>query len=547
MALYNYYNHRLFYNILLIITAASLALSPFMISLGIILLTINWIAEGNIKQKLSSLWKNHALLVLISIYLLHLIGLLWTSDFTYALRDLKIKLPILILPVIIGTSKPLDRHETTRLLQFFIAGIIVSSLISLSVLLGFTGQVIGDARDISVFISHIRFSLLINIAIFSLIYLSFFSGLKSLKLKVIYVLTAVWLISFLFLLQSLSGLVSFGVTTLVLLLISLFRIRQMMLRFFLIVAMLTALLVSASYVTHVITDFYTTDIVNPDELPQYTAGGNPYSHNLESEQTENGHYVWLYLSEKEMREAWNKRSSIDYDSLDNRGNFVKYTLIRYLTSLGYRKDAAGVNRLSDEDVKAIEAGFANHIFVDHYGLYPRLYKIIWEFDVYKHGGVPNGHSLTMRIEYLKGAFHIIKNNFWLGTGTGDLQLAFDQYYRETHSQLKEQFRRRAHDQYVTFFLAFGVFGFIWAMTALIYPIVVKKGYLDFMFLVFMITLFISMFNEDTLETQAGATFFALFYALFLFGTQGTYNLSGKTPLRNNLQNGKAAKKEQSVN
>jgi len=527
MTLYKYYNPRRVYFILLIVTAASLALSPFMISVGIILLTVNWFAEGGIKEKFHLLKNNPALWVLISIYLLHLIGLLWTSDFTYALRDLKIKLPILILPVIIGTSEPLDRKQINRLLQFFIAGIVVSSLISLSVLLGFTGKVIGDARDISVFISHIRFSLLINIAIYSLFYLMFFAEQKSAGLRVFYGMVAGWLIIFLFLLQSLSGLVAFGVSALVLLVIWLFRIRNMMLRFFIVVSMLTLILIAASYVTHIIADFYTTDIVKQEELPKFTAHGNPYTHHLENDQTENGHYVWLYLSEKELKKAWNKRSSIDYDSLDERGNHIKYTLIRYLTSLGYRKDSAGVYKLSDEDVKAIESGFANHIFVDHYGLYPRIYKIIWEFNEYTHGSVPNGHSLTMRIEYLKGAFHIIKNHFWLGTGTGDTQLAFNQYYIENYSQLEKPYRRRAHNQYVTFFLTFGVFGFLWAITALVYPIIAKRGYRDFMFLVFIITAFISMFNEDTLETQAGATFFAFFYALFLFGTRGTFDLSLK--------------------
>jgi hypothetical protein len=35
--------------------------------------------------------------------------------------------------------------------------------------------------------------------------------------------------------------------------------------------------------------------------------------------------------------------------------------------------------------------------------------------------------------------------------------------------------------------------------------------------VFFIIIFMSMLTEDTLETQAGATFFAFFNALLLFG------------------------------
>ena len=39
---------------------------------------------------------------------------------------------------------------------------------------------------------------------------------------------------------------------------------------------------------------------------------------------------------------------------------------------------------------------------------------------------------------------------------------------------------------------------------------------DYWFMMFFFIAFLSMLNEDTLETHAGVTFFSYFYSLFLF-------------------------------
>jgi len=44
-----------------------------------------------------------------------------------------------------------------------------------------------------------------------------------------------------------------------------------------------------------------------------------------------------------------------------------------------------------------------------------------------------------------------------------------------------------------------------------------RKFSDYFFLVFFIIVMLSMIPEDTIESQAGVTFFAFFYSLFLFG------------------------------
>ena len=63
--------------------------------------------------------------------------------------------------------------------------------------------------------------------------------------------------------------------------------------------------------------------------------------------------------------------------------------------------------------------------------------------------------------------------------------------------------------------AFGIIGMFWFLGALFYPIIAEKKILDFFYLTFFTIAFLSMLTEDTLESQAGVTFFAFFNSLFL--------------------------------
>ena len=124
-----------------------------------------------------------------------------------------------------------------------------------------------------------------------------------------------------------------------------------------------------------------------------------------------------------------------------------------------------------------------------------------------------------RLEFLKAGMEIIKTNFLFGVGTGDIEIAFDKQYEKMNSNLSEKRRYKTHNQFITTFIAFGFFGFIWFITALFYPLFQDKKYIDFLFVTFFIIAILSMLWEDTLETQVGATFFSFFYSLFYFNTR----------------------------
>ena len=169
--------------------------------------------------------------------------------------------------------------------------------------------------------------------------------------------------------------------------------------------------------------------------------------------------------------------------------------------------------LDSEDIKMIENGYTSCIYRDKSATYMKLYKVLWEIDTYLKTGDANSKSIVQRVEFNRAALHIISNNFWFGVGTGDLILSYQQTYLEIKSNLKSKNQLRAHNQFITFFVTFGLFGFLITLLSMFYPGVInyKKG--GVLLSGFLILIFISMLNEDTLETQAGVTFYIVFYAL----------------------------------
>jgi O-antigen ligase len=186
-----------------------------------------------------------------------------------------------------------------------------------------------------------------------------------------------------------------------------------------------------------------------------------------------------------------------------------------LASKNLRKDAEGINQLTLDDIRAVEHGVANYKYTNLSSLKGRIYETWWEFDLYKRSGDPNGHSLTQRFEYWKTALAIITENRLIGVGTGDVKAAIDEQYEKSNSTLYKEFRLRTHNQYLSIAIAFGSIGLAWFLFTLIYPMLKQKMLFDYLYITFFIITVISFFTEDTLETQAGATFFAFFNSFFL--------------------------------
>ncbi|MFP5469957.1 MAG: O-antigen ligase family protein [Bacteroidia bacterium] len=479
-----------------------LPLGEFFMSVGTIALFVNWLIEGNFRAKFLALKNNRIALAIISIFLMHVVGLLWTSDFEYGLHDLKIKLPLLIIPLVLGSINYLEKNSFLTIFLVFVAAIFLSALISVGVYINlkWIEKNLQNHRDISIFISHIRLSLMV---VFSMVGLFYFLKKQEVKKGYVFAL-CVFFVLFLILLQSLTGI---GLLIIFIILFLLFwngfKLKQGLFSFGLFLSFSMALFFACL-------PFYKWYFVAKENIAlEKTMLGNFYRHDLDNHQLENGFYVWRNISDSELKSEWEKRSPIIIDSIGKTKQPIKATLIRYLTSKHLTKDAQGVKQLSNEDVLNIENGITH--FKNHSSIFNRVDEFFFELSVLKNNQNPSNNSFGQRVFVWKLSFEIIKENVFYGVGTGDVLNTFNQKYKEQEMVISKQIR--AHNQVLTFFIAFGIFGLI-PLIAIFYFAFKKSAFFNELKLLFVGIILFSFLFEDTLETQAGVTFFAFFSGLF---------------------------------
>ena len=498
----------------LALMAASLTLSPFVMGASQFLLVAAWLFTGDpIKVKLQRFLHNKIALLLVSLYLLHVIGLAWTSDFTYALKDLRVKLPLLVLPLVLSSVKPLEKKLTDLLLLVYVLSVFVATCISYWIYLQHNYQ---DIREISQYISHIRFCLNIVLVIGIIGYYLFTRKMPGWE-KLLSVALILWFVYQLYIFESISGYLAFiGLVVTSLLFLYFTKIKNKPMRIAGAVLVIALPLAIGIYLYRTVESMLSVEPVNLEQLDKKTALGNDYWHDTVCFPVENGQYVGLYFCRPEMRSAWNKRSRFDYDGVTGNGENLEATLARYLTSKGLRKDAQGVASLDDQDIHNVEQGVANYVNQSHPGVYARLAETLFEYNQYRRNNNPNGGSLSQRIEYTRASFHLIRKHPLFGVGTGDLPDAYAQAYNELNSPLKERYRHRAHNQYLSITVGFGLLGLALFLAVLFYPYLSSKKNRSYLYTIFLVILLISMLPEDTIESQAGVTWFALFNSLFIF-------------------------------
>ena len=544
----------------LLMVAVGLTLSPFLMGMSQFWLVLVWLVDGftanrycrlvpqspkhmetnhrmgddrllsamtdrGFKAKLSCFWHNTPAVLLVAFYLLHVVGLLWTSDFEYALKDLRVKLPILIMPLVLSGMEPLDRKRFNFVMLVYVVSVFVATLFSS---VSYWRHDYEDIREISHFISHIRFCLNIVFCIAIIGYYIFEmrvsrrNNVPAFGLKVAVNQFLMWFLLFWFVYQiyifeSLSGYVILAVVVIVTLVYAFLQWKKSK-GWHIAMAVLASLIVAVAFfiVQHEVKPLLKVEPVDFATLEQKTAQGNDYWHDTIHNPVEDGKYVGLYYCRKELQEAWSQRSGMAFEGTTENGENLEATLARYLTSKGLCKDAQGVMTLTDEDIRNVEQGVANYNNWRHPGLRTRLSATLFEYNLYHRYNNPNGGSLAQRIEYTRASFHIIGQHPWFGVGTGDVPQAFAQAYDEIHSPLKEEFRFRAHNQYLAIAVAFGLVGLAFFLFVLLYPWCASRKNHTYLYMAFLTIMLLSMFPEDTMETQAGATLFAFFTSLLLF-------------------------------
>lgn len=488
--------------------------STAFLSIAQMLLVANWIAWGIATHQLRA-WSRRSFteptsVVFLSFLGIHLMGLLWTSDegMAWGLDLVRILLPVLTFGVVLSSAPPLSGAQLRGVLLLG-AWSVVASTLACTALAGDNGL---DYRARSLFISHIRLALLLCISVVFLLRLMPASGWG----RLLHIAATAWAVHYITVLGSMQGmfiLALIGAITLWQWAQGRPAVLRHALRVFILVTLIGAGVLVAALITR------TPSLPEPERSGwgHYTTGGEPYTFDSTNPQQENGHHVWAWIAWGEVERTWPLRSALPLDGPDALGRPLRGTLVRYMTSLDIRKDSAGIMTLEDRDVRAIESGVVNAHDAHRGTLSRRWHEVLNELDLYRTQGSASGHSVAMRLEFWRTGLAILAEHPWSGVGTGDTQPAFDAQYERMNSQLEPQWRLRAHQQFLTWGISFGIVGALWCLIAIGWPSAVARAWADPLFMAWAVAFGVSCLTDDTVETQAGATFFALYYCLFVFG------------------------------
>jgi hypothetical protein len=476
-----------------------------------IILMANWLLEGDFRRKWSALKSNRLFWTLSAVFIAHVLGLIYTSDIQAGLNDVRTKMPLMFLPMLLLSSRPLEKKETDALLWSFVAGCVVNTLwCCIYTFILHHNEV---QRNASRFMSHIRLGLYLNMGIATCVY--FYLRAEARQRKILCITISIYLLFMMYLLGLASGLANFFIMSFAGLCLLMLR-KSRRLRLISVFGLIFIIGLAAIYLTAIHRSQVEVNDAPNNRPAVYSAGNNPYIHFDRSGQKENGNYVLINIQLEELQRCWKREFPADSFHYGANHNLARYdVLVRYMASLGLMKDSVGYLQLSEEDKSNIQKGVTNYLYPEWSFLHKRSYELVNEYDEFVNKRNPNGHSLTMRMYFWKAGIQVLKANPVIGTGTGDVQAELNKVYVESHSPLERLWYKRPHNQFLTIAVALGIIGLLIFLHSLLYPVISLRKYLPALYYPFMILALSSFILEDTLETQAGLTFFAFFNSVFL--------------------------------
>ena len=504
-----YWTHLFFLSLIVI----GMPFSKFFMSLGTIALIVNWLLEGGLISKFKSFFNNRVALFSTGVFVVFFLGLIHTQDFAYGLKDLRIKIPLLAFPVIFSTTHRLKKAHYFLIVRLFVLSVLASSFY------GFLAyqdilpakKEVNQIRDISQFISHIRFSMMIVLSLFLIPKL--FN--KNIPQKIFSVITSLWFLYFLSFMESATGLVLGFATLFFISLYYLFK-KKSIYGF----AMIAPILISGFIMGQNLLSTYNTVKIDVSDKQETTKSGNAYDIDSVYYFFDNGNYSNDYMCEKELETSWNSISDVPYYGVEDEYG-TKYILIRYLTSKGLRKDKEGVLTLTKRDITNIENNIPNYLHANS-NMVSRIHLLMFEIDGYFQGVNSGGNSLAQRLQYWKLSKAMIQESPFFGYGTGDVPLEFKKQYEANKKCLDKVYQLRSHNQYLSTTIALGLVGLLFFLFFVLYPVKTAFRERNYFYLICLCIALLSFISEDTLETQDGVFFFAFLTNFFLFSSRNRY-------------------------
>ena len=512
---------RRIYILLLVLLGIGMTTSSFASNLCWVLLLVVWCASGHWREKWQRMKESSLLQFWVVLFLLHVVGLMWSENVSYALFDIQKKLPLIAVPMVVLTERPLGRKELRMVLGWYMTAVFVVSVIGVARYLTIPDL---PYRKIVPYISHIRFALNICMAI-----VIAFGSIASRMMRcdrrrtdtvhlVVLCAYILWLGCFLWIIRSYTGILILMIVVPAMLLM--FGRKKLSRKVFVgaLVSVAVIYVVLGVRIVVLWQDYYRLQPIATAPLRTETAEGGIYTHACDGF-IENGNYVNNYLCDEELERSWPERSQRGLQELTPNGYSVYSTLVRYLNACGQPKDAEGVASLREDDVRAIEQGVANPVYIEGAPLRKMVYVMIFERECARFHSIKD-HSVLQRLALWQNGWKVSQAQPLIGTGTGDVVDRCTEQLRQDQSPLAEE-GLHIHNQYLTLLVTFGWIG-IAVLAVLFIRVVVRsplchKPY----YVAHLLILMLSFVTEDTLETLAGILFAVFFASLFGSGAEKT--------------------------
>jgi O-antigen ligase len=131
------------YSILLVLIAFTLPTKWMQLNSILILCSLGvYLVEPGLKARLNMAFRDRHVLVFCSIYLLYVISLLWTENFSRGFSQLEIRFSLLVLPFLILSYTKIEKENFEQILTSFLVACLFFSLVCL-VFTIYTNQING--------------------------------------------------------------------------------------------------------------------------------------------------------------------------------------------------------------------------------------------------------------------------------------------------------------------------------------------------------------------------------------------------------------------
>jgi O-antigen ligase len=183
------------------------------------LITLIWIFSGNYRDKFTKILSNKFALASIFFFFIHVLGLLWTENFSWGLQIVRKMLPFfLVLPILLTISK---KQNVDYYISAFLLAILISVSLSLMIWFeliepfghaGYSGEGLINATPL---MSHISYNVFIAFAFYIVIEKILFDKKLSLLFRTFFIFFALMIAVNMFVTGGRAGQVMFFVSLIV--------------------------------------------------------------------------------------------------------------------------------------------------------------------------------------------------------------------------------------------------------------------------------------------------------------------------------------------